>query len=142
MSLRLSALFAVGLAAAPAAATDPGLFVQAGQTPSFVTAAGCSHCGTREVSSFGAAGGPAAPKGVLGAVAYPFTIGEGCRNPVGCGTFASMRTFQFGSCSQFYTPGNKCGLCAGGGLFGTPGVIYGVPRSLEPNCTYGSFHNK
>ncbi len=36
-------------------------------------------------------------------------IGEGCANPVTCGTCASERTFLFGGCHQFFSPGNKCG---------------------------------
>jgi hypothetical protein len=33
----------------------------------------------------------------------------GTASPVGCGCLASERTFLFGSCRQFYTPGRTCG---------------------------------
>lgn len=35
-------------------------------------------------------------------------IGSGTANPVSCGCCASERTFLFGSCRQFYTPGKTC----------------------------------
>jgi hypothetical protein len=41
-----------------------------------------------------------------------FCIGEGCANPVGCSNLAAERTFIFGSCRQFFNPGNDCGPCA------------------------------
>ena len=37
------------------------------------------------------------------------SIGEGCANPVGCGSCASEKTFLFGGCNQFFNAGNKCG---------------------------------
>jgi hypothetical protein len=39
-------------------------------------------------------------------------IGKGTANPVACGCLASERTFFFGGCRQFYTPGRTCGGCA------------------------------
>ena len=57
----------------------------------------------------------AASKRIAGRVLSPFLIGEGCANPVSCGSFASERTFLFGSCKQFFNPGNKCGLGFGHG---------------------------
>lgn len=39
-------------------------------------------------------------------------IGKGTANPVTCGCLASERTFFFGGCRQFYTPGKTCGGCA------------------------------
>ena len=97
--------------AAPATATDPLVFVQPAGPPSFVAA--CPACNTREASSFGATHGP--KLGLVHTLLYPFTIGEGCRMPVGCSNIFAERTFLFGSCRQFFTPGNKCSLFPGGG---------------------------
>lgn len=35
-------------------------------------------------------------------------IGSGVANPVSCGTWGTERSFLFGSCSGFYTPGRTC----------------------------------
>jgi len=37
-----------------------------------------------------------------------FGIGVGTANPVSCGCLASERTFLFGGCKQFFTPGRTC----------------------------------
>ena len=108
--------FVLLLVSGPALATDPALFVQPGGPPQFVAA--CVSCGPRERSGFGSE--PGARVGPLHALLYPFTIGEGCRMPAGCSNYFAERTFLWGSCRQFYTPGNKCsafpnrGACNGG----------------------------
>ena len=58
------------------------------------------------------------------------TIGEGCANPITCGNWASERTFLFGSCKQFFNPGNKCG---GGGC--------GSHNNPGP-CSYSTYLNR
>ena len=67
----------------------------------------------------------------------PFTIGQGCASPVGCSTFASERTFLFGSCNQFFNAGTKCGhgLCIGS-TFGSGGL------GDHQRCVYGSNLNR
>ncbi len=53
-------------------------------------------------------------------------IGAGCSMPIGCSNFAAERTFLFGSCRQFFNPGNDCGSHSNrfGGCNGTgyPGI--------------------
>lgn len=44
-----------------------------------------------------------------GGLLSKFFIGSGTANPVSCGCFASERTFLFGGCKQFFTPGKTCG---------------------------------
>lgn len=70
--------------------------------------------------------------------ANPFTIGAGCANTVGCSNLASERTFLFGSCRQFYNPGNKCGFGFGGCASSPIGTGIG---SCGP-CSYGSYLNR
>jgi hypothetical protein len=48
-------------------------------------------------------------------------IGRGTANPIGCGCFASEKTFLWGGCRQFFTPGRTC---CGGGLEYGPGGPY------------------
>jgi hypothetical protein len=123
---RWPALAVFVLSAGPAVAQAP-VFVQPSGPPSFVQ---CGDCGGRPAEA-GFVAGPG-PRLSLGErLLYPFTIGEGCRMPVGCGSFAAERTFLWGSCRQFFTPGYKCSLFAPGGLL-----------NPEPVCGYGSFHNK
>jgi hypothetical protein len=89
-------------------------------------AGGCSTCG---------------PKGHgLGGLA----IGAGCENPVTCGNCATEKTFLFGSCRQFYSPGRDCGGHGRGGhawhglknplLYGTAGL------GVHDTCEYGSYN--
>ena len=119
MSARSLVLLAV--CAGPAAATDPAYFVQPSGAPTFVAA--CPGCPPREASSFGSL--PGRPIGTLERLTYPFLIGEGCRMPVGCSSLLAERTFIFGSCRQFYTPGNKCSLFPGGFPCGRGAYGYG-----------------
>ena len=66
----------------------------------------------------------------------PLTIGRGCANNPGCGSFASERTFLFGGCNQFFNAGNKCG---GGGC----GTAYGAGGFGDTTpCKYGSYLNR
>ena len=77
--------------------------------------------------------------------ANPCTIGAGCANTVGCSSPASERTFLFGSCHQFFNPGNKCGGGHGFGGFlrgdcATGPIGTGI-GSCGP-CVYGSYLNR
>ncbi len=65
---------------------------------------GCDSCGSS-----------ASTKGRHGGLFHRATIGQGCANPIGCGSCASEKTFLFGGCNQFFNPGNKCG----GGILGS-----------------------
>lgn len=49
-----------------------------------------------------------------------FLIGSGTANPIGCGCLAAERTFLFGGCKQFFTPGKTC--CGGGLEYGCGGI--------------------
>ena len=73
---------------------------------------------------------------------HPWAIGAGCASPVGCGSCAAEKTFVFGSCRQFFTPGYNCagGLC-GHGRSLEP-IIYGPGGYTEPRCSYGSYNNR
>lgn len=79
-------------------------------------------------------------------------IGSGTANPIGCGCCASEKTFFFGSCNQFFTPGKRCdgsptlynctsGTC--GGLWGNkqrcPLPTYAQPYGQVPNNCAGPF---
>ena len=61
-----------------------------------------------------------------------FRIGEGCAMPSGCSGFAAERTFAFGSCKQFFNPGNDCKIC---------NPVHG-PRAPVGPCVYGSYLNR
>ncbi len=101
-----------GKVAAPAPAPLAASVQQAagwsGGTPVVVQGPGC------------AAGdcGPKTNKSVLHKALF---IGQGCESPIGCSNLAAERTFIFGSCRQFFNPGNDCGSHAGkfGGCAGT-----------------------
>jgi len=79
-------------------------------------------------------------------------IGVGTANPIGCGCHASDKTFFWGSCRQFFTPGKTCcgeptlyngcgGYC--GGLLGKHGNCplpqYAVPYGTPANNCCGPF---
>ena len=70
--------------------------------------------------------------------ACPGTIGAGCANPIGCSNWASERNFAFGSCNQFFSPGNKCGGRFGGCATHPLGTGIG---DCGP-CAYGSYLNR
>ena len=89
---------------------------------------GCSSCGGGSVGS-----GLAAR-----VVNSPLTIGRGCANNPGCGSFASERTFLFGGCNQFFNAGNKCG---GGGCNSYGNGSVGGFGDTTP-CKYGSYLNR
>lgn len=108
--MRVACLVLV-VAAGPAVAVDPALFVQPAGPPVFVDPH--PNHNPREASSFGAT--IPGRVGPLHTLLYPFTIGEGCRMPAGCSSYFAERTFIWGSCRQFYTPGNKCSAFPGRG---------------------------
>jgi len=62
---------------------------------------GCSTCGAAKAHS------------------HHLGIGAGTAMPIGCSCLAAEKTFVFGSCSQFFNPGNRCaggyGVGCGGG---------------------------
>ncbi len=106
-------------AAPPVMASNPGC-----GTPAVVTtaAAPCNTCSK-----------PAKRAG--GGLLSRFMIGEGTATPLGCGCLAAERTFMFGSCKQFFTPGRTCSGTA---------IEYG-PGGLghTDNCkNVGSFINR
>jgi hypothetical protein len=118
------------------------------------TAGGC--CGSTPVAH-NACGNPCdsgcdakgRKHGRSGGLFHKAAIGEGCANPVGCGSCASEKTFLFGGCNQFFNAGNKCGGgCGGGGLFGR---LCGADCAIapvgtgglnQPPCTYFSYLNR
>lgn len=124
-------------AAAPAAAPAVSPIIVHGASGCSTCAPACDPCG-KSRSLFG------------GGVFSSLKIGSGCANPVGCGNFASERTFLFGGCKQFYNPGNDCGKhggdCGKGGHKGggcknclTPD---GPGGYFDRNCEYGSYLNR
>jgi hypothetical protein len=91
-----------------------------------------------------------------GGLFHKAAIGEGCANPIGCGSCASEKTFLFGGCDQFFNPGDKCGHGMGGGCNGG-GCLGGLRTRLRgdcaiapvgtgglnsPPCTYTSYVNR
>ncbi|HVK16015.1 MAG TPA: hypothetical protein VM533_03640 [Fimbriiglobus sp.] len=90
-----------------------------------------------------------------GGLFHKASIGEGCANPIGCGSCASEKTFLFGGCNQFFNPGNKCGNGLGGGCGGSSGcglldrirgncaiAPVGTGGLNQPPCTYFSYLNR
>jgi hypothetical protein len=68
-------------------------------------------------------------------------IGSGTANPVSCGCFASERSFVFGSCRQFYTPGRACDGSAR--EYGCGSGECGGGIGAKDNCKHvTSFHNR
>jgi hypothetical protein len=71
---------------------------------------------------------------------YGWLIRNGCKNEVNCGSFASERTFFFGSCRQFFNPGYDC---AGPHCPSIQRILYGTGGiGSHNNCEYGSFNNR
>jgi hypothetical protein len=84
-------------------------------------AGGCNECKKEKKAS--------------GGLLSKFLIGSGTATPVSCGCLAADRTFIFGNCKQFFTPGRTCN--------GSP-IEYG-PGGLgqADNCkSVGSFINR
>ena len=116
------------------------------------TGGGCAGCATAPaaaISNYSV--GAASPSHPFFAkfAASPLGIGQGCASGPGCSSFAQTRTFQLGSCRQFFNPGNQCGghcgSCNGSSLFGGPReqMIYGPGGLTNPNpCVYGSYQNR
>jgi hypothetical protein len=121
-------------------------------------AGGC--CGSVAPIAYGDCGGCESTKGRKhrngGGLFHRASIGEGCANPIGCGSCASEKTFLFGGCNQFFSPGNKCGHGLGGGCNGG-GCLGGLRDRLSgacaiapvgtgglnsPPCTYTSYLNR
>ena len=120
-----------------------GLFAAAGlasaQAPKFTPAGNFANAPVSANSAFTPAGNyvnPPAPGGsgivqtsgcsscgptVANTNSHHYGIGAGCAMPIGCSNWAAERTFLFGSCRQFFNPGNDCGSHAGrfGGCNGT-----------------------
>lgn len=67
------------------------------------------NCGTPAVAACNTCGKPA--KKACGGLLSKFLIGPGTATPVTCGCLAAERTFMFGSCKQFFTPGRTCNGC-------------------------------
>ena len=104
----------------------PGM-AAAGVAGGIAQAGGCSTCGPKG-------------HGLHGGLA----IGAGCQNPVTCGNCATEKTFLFGSCRQFYSPGSDCGGAGGFGCFGLKRPIAYGPGGLGDHypCEYGSYNNR
>lgn len=140
-SIRLAALVGLAALAMPALADEaaaPSVLPEAVPTQggiipiSGIRSSGCSSCAP------GHAGGAVAGTNSTS----PWLIGEGCRNPIGCGNFASERTFLFGSCRQFFNPGFDC---AGpfSHCFPKHSLIYGTGGIGDhKRCEYGSYLNR
>ncbi len=94
--------------AAPAALAGPqsGMVPAPAMQPTMVIAT--SGCATPVATTACNTCGPTTRSSIVSRV----TIGCGTANPVSCGTFASERTFLFGSCNSFFTPCKTCGGAA------------------------------
>ncbi len=119
------------------------------------------NCGTCGTGATGIAGGngagypgsgtayASAPAGHPDHRAGLLRIGDGCASNPGCTNLAAERTFLFGSCRQFFTPGNQCahGGCGsslfGGRRAGHEPLLLGSANLGTPNpCVYGSYLNR
>jgi hypothetical protein len=152
MKLRQLALAACGLVASAGLACaqsgpwsptplGPPAFQHPHKSVSPVAQVGCANCGAATAAAVPSAGcsscgSGAASSGLAARFANsPLTIGQGCASGPYCGSFASERTFLFGSCRQFFNAGDKCGGGCGG-LYGPGG--FGDTSA----CKYGSYLNR
>ena len=133
-------LLGIALAAGVASAQSPGGILQ--------VSGGCAGgCGVAPSATVVAAPSAGASCGCDAAGAKPsvshrflspLTIGQGCASSPGCSTPAMERTFLFGSCHQFFNPGNKCGTGKCG-----PGMLFGQGNlGNSNNCIYGTYLNR
>lgn len=84
-------------------------------------ATGCNSCGTT---------------GSHAKLHSAICIGKGTEMPPGCACFAAQRSFVFGSCNQFFNPGNDCNRCG----FGKGGCNNTrSPAGPVPPCTYSTY---
>ena len=92
------------------------------------------NCGTPAVAAPCSTCGKSGKK-AGGGLLSKFLIGEGTATPIGCGCLAAERTFMFGGCRAFHTPGRTCN---GSGIeYGPGGMGY------YDNCkSVGSFINR
>jgi hypothetical protein len=60
-------------------------------------------------------------KKATGGLLSKFRIGVGTATPMSCSCLAAEKTFLFGGCRQFFTPGRTCN---GGGIEYGPGGLY------------------
>lgn len=68
-----------------------------------------------------------------------YAIGAGTVMPIGCSCLAAERTFLFGSCSQFFNPGN---YCAGANYGGGCNTCGGGGREKHPCQGVTSYLNR
>ena len=88
------------------------------------------NCGTPAVAA-GCNDGKGKKRGGL---LDKFLIGSGTANPINCGCLAAERTFFFGGCKQFFTPGRTCGGSS---------LEYGCGGLYNDNCKHvTSFLNR
>ena len=126
MRVTLSKMLAIGLGLILAAGTASAQ-APPGNATSFgcfdgKASGGCGTCGTD---------GHGKHKGL-------FCIGRGTEMPVGCACCAAQKSFVFGSCNQFYNPGNDCRRC-GFGHGNCYGPVGGPPYPPVPPCTYTTY---
>jgi hypothetical protein len=125
VGLGLIASLSVASAQTPAPAPAPATPVIAAPA-----AGGCRSCGSGAASS------------QSHRICSGLFIGKGTEMPIGCSCFNAQRTFAFGSCSQFYNPGNECRHCGFGfGRCHTPVGGTGSAASVPP-CVYSSYTDR
>lgn len=126
-------------AAPPVAMPAPAGVASPAPAPAVVSAAPAAACATPAVADCAPAAADCDPckGGKLGRLFGAVKIGEGCANPVDCGSCASEKTFLFGSCKQFFNPGNDCAGCKK-----CPPLLLGKGLLANDPCHYGAFTNR
>ena len=129
MRVMLSTMLAIGLGLVVSAGTASAQGAPPGNATSFgcfdgKAQGGCGTCGTDGKGKH-----------------HHLLIGRGTEMPVGCACCDAQKTFLFGSCNQFYGPGNDCRRC-GIGRGNCHAPVGGPPYPAVPPCTYSSYTNR
>ena len=106
--------------------------------PAPVANAPCGGTPTADCAPCGGAGGH--KPGLFSKLFGNYGIGAGTATPVTCGCHAADKTFVFGSCKQFFNPGNVCGSgCGFNGRNNCPLPTYAAPYGAPGNNCAGPF---
>ena len=127
--------------AAPMAMPMPPMTQPAAPMMAYPAPVANMPCGGTPAADCSSCGGASGHKpGLFSKLFGNYGIGAGTATPVTCGCHAADKTFVFGSCKQFFNPGNVCGSgCGFNGRNNCPLPTYAAPYGAPGNNCAGPF---